>query len=236
MPTLSLKPTLSPVSLHQKPTTVLSRLKKRVTDISLTKITQTLNYPPHLGLPLAQGQLDACVGCSFTQWLNTSSVYQNNLTLTDAINLWNWCKVHEGKTDADNVGVWPDDAYIRLKNEKLIVSYPDYDIEYEKHLRKQILNVGPVVLSTPWYESFNTPVDGTATRGRLQLFGDIVGGHALLIYWYDTVTNCYWAQQSWVGYAPYDKYNQIVEIPRAIVKHLMLYGGFALNPVKAKKV
>lgn len=227
-------PALSPASLHVKPATTLGRLVKMARDVSIRKIPQTLNYPPKLRQAFSQGYVNgSCVGLSWTQWLNTSSVFWYNKAYQDALDLWNWCKVHEKQPASANVGVSPDDAMLKLRNDGLLaIPLPVYDIDLEVELRRQILNVGPVVFSLPWYSSFDTPVDGAGSRGRLQLNGDVRGGHAILCYWYDTTTNCYWWQQSWTGYPPYDKYNQIVEVPRAIVKKLMNRGAWAMGPTK----
>ena len=226
-------PPVSPLVKFVRKTTPLSRAREFIAGLAPKKIVPTLAGPPKLRNSLGQGRLGACVGFAFTHFLNTNVVTWYSYGYDYAVDLWEWAKDHDGiagNEDDPSGGTYVWVAQRKLRKEGIISTSPF--IVNEKDLREHLLTIGPAVLSIPWYSGFDVPTQGNGSRGLIKLSGSVRGGHAILVYWFNQKTNRYWLQQSWTGYAPFDKYNQIVEMSASDMRKLLNRGGFALGPTK----
>ncbi len=183
--------------------------------------------------PLNQKQTGGCVEFGLGNYLNSQPQKRFQITNDQALQFYYKARTASGFPADDTQGTYPSVAIKILKNEGKITNLgPTFF--YEKEVRKAIFN-GPICLSIPWYESFNTPIDGSNGRGRLQLYGQQLGGHFITIIGINQKLKVYILLQTWPDYPPYQKYNQVVEVPFVIVRKLMNRGGYAYQPVKVLK-
>jgi len=233
-------PPVSPEYLMVRKTTALSRAVELMADAApLSAVPTSKHIPkPHLRAPLAQ-EGGSCTGFSFTNWLNTDTEkpwYNESNDL--ALQIYAWARDHDDIKSNDGnpeEGTYTWMVEKRLRQLKYIDQTDNSFVQYEKDLRKQIQTVGPVVLSMLWYSGFDVPDD----NGGIHLAGEIRGGHAILCFWFEPASNGlparYYLFQSWKGYAPYDKFGQIVWIPASDMRRLLNRGGYGLAPTKNPK-
>lgn len=226
-------PDLLPAEKLLRKTTLMSQALAMVADISISTPKAKFDIPK-LRPPMQQIG-SSCVGFSLTNYLNTDTPRPfYNLGSDFAVELWKWAKKYDNDPDTDPAdpgdGTDVGAAGKRLKKLGYITKSAPFGIIYERELRKHILEVGPTVIAIPWFNGFDIPTDGTKGHGLIKLSGSMVGGHAILCYWFEK--NRYWLYQTWKGYGPYDKYGQIVEISAKDMKRLFNKGGYAMKMEK----
>jgi|SRR6187402_2105407 len=227
-----LAPTLSSSKLLVRDTNPVGRAVSMLADPDPGLIKGPVELIWQHRLPLDQQQTGGCVEFGLGNYLNAKPQKRFQITNPQAMEFYRKARSASGFPPSDSEGTYPAVAIKILKNDgKLSNIGPTFF--YEREIRKAIF-AGPVCLSIPWYESFNTPVDGSNGRGRLQLYGDEVGGHFITIIGINQKLKVYILLQTWPSYPPYQKYNQVVEIPFATVRKLMNRGGYAYQPVKIK--
>lgn len=135
---------------------------------------------------LDQKATPRCVGYSTSHLLLASPIRQ----YVDPDGLYQGCKLIDGEPDEE--GTWVRTAFEILRKAGLVSEY-----RWARTLGDLIytvLEVGPVVVGTNWYESMETPVKGVITIGY-----DCwsLGGHAWLIDGVDTVKELFRMKNSW---------------------------------------
>lgn len=231
-------PPVDALDMHVRSTNAIGRLFALARDtapVSAIKQTVTVSIKPALG----QGSTGGCVGFAFTHWLNakwTGGGPAYNKRSDFALQLYRANRDTDDSTSNDgddSAGTYPFHAEQVLKSWGYLASVDRQDIALEKNLRSHLLTVGPVALSIAWYTGFDVP----DANGGIHLGGTIRGGHEILCYSFAEKTKSlpsrYLLEQSWAGYAPYDKFNQLVWISAADMRRLLNRGGWAAAPVKA---
>jgi hypothetical protein len=226
-------PTLSPSNLLVRDTNPVGRTISLLAD----KDPGVIKGPTELiwlhRQPLDQKQTGGCVEFGLGNYLNAQPQKRFQITNPQALDFYQRARAASGFPALDSYGTYPVTAFKILKNEgKLSNIGPTFF--YEREIRKAIFS-GPVCLSIPWYLSFNAPIDGSNGRGRLQLYGPQVGGHFITVIGINQKLKVYILLQTWPSYPPYQKYNQVVEVPFATVRKLMNRGGYGYQPVKVLK-
>jgi len=125
-----------------------------------------------------QLQTPACVGYAWTHWLEAAPVRHGNkvLPVVNPLQLYQ---------SAQKVDEWPGEEYegtsVRagakvLQRMGFIESY--HWAKSVTDIVQAILQVGPVVVGTDWYEGMSSPF---RTTHRMRLTGAVQGGHAYLL-------------------------------------------------------
>lgn len=128
-----------------------------------------------------QKQTPHCVAFAFGHWLATSPMRK----YVDPHGLYDGCKLIDGSPG--------DGTYVRAGAE--ILRKGGWINKYKwartlKALVYTVLELGPVVVGTDWYE-------GMDNGGVMHLAGDILGGHAYLIVGANQKTRLFKIKNSW---------------------------------------
>ena len=141
------------------------------------------------GPVLDQGVTSQCVAYSWKQYLQTSPIRQARSLREPFV-----------YAEAQQRDEWPGEDYdgtsVRagakvLAEMGFIASYLWAQGAVE--VRDWILQRGPVVVGTAWFESMFTPDD----RGYLNIAGSLAGGHAYLVRGYSRFRNAFRCTNSW---------------------------------------
>ncbi len=140
---------------------------------------------------LDQGREGACVGFSIAQDLAARPVVVPGVTAQNAQRIYH---------RAQQIDEWPGEAYEGtsvLAGMKAAVEagyFSGYRWAFgEQQLALAVGYKGPAVIGVPWYSGmFNTDMAGV-----LHVKGDLVGGHAILVYGIDLKRGFYKLRNSW---------------------------------------
>ena len=174
-----------------------------------------------------RGKVNSCVGHMYRQYLVSTPVPVNPLLGPSACEIYEWAIRNDEWT-------WNDDrddgtslrAGVQfLVNQQRVKTYL-WSWDYEE-VAKWILTKGPVNVGTRWYSNMFTPdPSGYVTPG-----GNVVGGHAYLVYGVDRPTETFFCVNSWGarwGLAGHFK------ITYSAMNHLLLNGGEACTAVEQR--
>lgn len=138
---------------------------------------------------LDQGQTGHCVGFGGAQFHNCEpypGVYVND----DGHKLYYECKILDGEPKAEN-GSSVHSLAKALKNRGLISTY--VWAASTDDIKAWVLNKGPVVVGTDWYnDMFNPDANGFVTPT-----GSLAGGHCFLLRGYNSTEDAFHFQNSW---------------------------------------
>lgn len=143
-----------------------------------------------------QGETSECVGYSWTHWLEDGPVvYDHSDTPPPVV------KPNHVYEQARFVDEWPGEDYdgTSVRAGAKVLQSLGYIEQYlwawdAATVAEAVLNVGPVVVGTDWYEDMFFPRD---SDGRIFITGRIAGGHAYLINGYDSTTGVFRVKNSW---------------------------------------
>jgi len=197
----------------------------------------TLRTEPHYLTPVSQyldgvGMPD-CVGCGWADIMRTQPPQVHaEIDETWALTLWRWARDHGYDPSArgnEQSGSDPLVASRWLRGHGYLTAAPRR-ISTEHEARIAVLTQCPLGFATPWYQGMDTP-DAT---GMIHRSGIIEGEHYLEAIWFDQRANQWVFVNSWVGYGPYDRWNQRVTMSAADVRRLIAWGGYFIVPSKSR--
>lgn len=139
-----------------------------------------------------QGSTPQCVGYAWAHWIDDGPVYHSGAHPHIAPSVI--------YTNAQKLDEWPGENYdgtsVRggvkyLKNVNVVSNYYwGYDINT---LVATVLNLGPVVVGTNWYNAMFFP----DKNGLIKIAGSLAGGHAYVINGVATTTKLFRIKNSW---------------------------------------
>ena len=139
-----------------------------------------------------QGNTPQCVGYSWAHWIEDGPVEHAGVAPILAPSV-----IYEGAKTLDE---WPGENYdgtsVRGAVKYLAANgyvksyYWAFDVDT---IAQYILNYGPMVVGTNWYNSMFTP----DRRGVLRIGGRLAGGHAYVLNGVDTITRTFRIKNSW---------------------------------------
>jgi hypothetical protein len=141
-----------------------------------------------------QGSTSECVAYAWTHWLEDGPILQPS-TPQPIVN------PNSIYREAQKIDEWPGENYngtsVRagakvLQSQGFIKNYYwAYDVQT---LINTVLNIGPVVVGTNWYNNMFRPNPST---GIMSIRGRLVGGHAYIINGVDTTRQLFRIKNSW---------------------------------------
>jgi hypothetical protein len=135
---------------------------------------------------LDQGELPACVGFSWSHWLLNAPLRQ----YLDPAFIYNVAKFYD-----EYKGENYDGTSVRAGAKVLALAGFIQEYRWAKTLDdviQTLLEVGPLVVGTTWYEGMSEPV-----AGRLAVTGQAEGGHAYLLTGVSLKTGLVRIKNSW---------------------------------------
>ena len=133
-----------------------------------------------------------CVGYAWAHWLEDGPVEQSGTPpiIQPSVIYQNAQKLDEwAGENYDGTSVRGAVKYLKVRN-KVSSYYWAYDLQ---SLITTVLNLGPVVVGTNWYEGMFYP----NTKGIIRSTGRLAGGHAYVINGVDTKTKMFRIKNSW---------------------------------------
>lgn len=142
-----------------------------------------------------QGETPHCVGYAWTHWLHAGPTTQPNpAPVVDPSLVYREAQDFDEWPGSDYEGTSVRGGAKAIQSHGLITEYRWASTVNE--VVKAILELGPVVVGTDWFESMFYP----DSRGQITVDGGPVGGHAYLLYGVNTVTRKFAALNSWGEY------------------------------------
>lgn len=185
------------------PTKLLADIKALLAGYTITPVGQPPPPPPptptpppppppppvptfkvwHAPAPLNQGNTGHCVGFAGAHWMMCEDLKQPFLgglpAGIDGHEIYYDCKVIDGAPQGSPHAEEGsnDRSFLKvMQNEGFLASY--VYANSLKDVTDWILNVGPVLVGVPWYESMFNP----DANGMLNISGQIAGGHEFLVH------------------------------------------------------
>lgn len=138
-----------------------------------------------------QGNTNHCVGYAWEHWVDDGPTVHAVRPLYNPVGIYQ---------SAQQVDEWPGENYegtsVRggAKVLKDLGRISEYRWAFSlDEIVRAILQVGPVVMGTNWYDSMMTP----GRWGRVQIAGPVVGGHAYVLNGVNTITRRFRIKNSW---------------------------------------
>jgi hypothetical protein len=141
-----------------------------------------------------QGNTSHCVGYSWVHWLEDGPIPQPGIApIIDPAIIYR---------EAQKIDEWPGEepryygtsvragAKVLQQYNKIQSYYWAYDLNT---LINTVLNIGPVVVGTHWYQGMMVP----NRNGLIRISGRVVGGHAYVINGVDTTRRLFRIKNSW---------------------------------------
>lgn len=223
------KPELLPIAAIPKASKA-QRLKAKIIDLFTTKgkkKTKIWKYRP----PMSQNKYGgACVGFSRGNWLN-SEPRMKHVDEQFCVDLWNLAKRRDMWPENDNDpngGTDPDIADRILRQNNIIIGKIK-DFWSKKSIKKALLNEGPILFATDWYDGMDIPDE----NGYIYPTGEIRGGHAIVLIGFDKGDVLF--LNSWAGYEPWDKFGQVARMKFKDFGKLTASGNYGVIAEKTKE-
>lgn len=144
-----------------------------------------------IGAILDQQDTPHCVGFAWSQWEQTSPVRTSRATFDgnfEGHSIYNQCKLVDGYNgDGTWVRVGADTMRKNARLDTYVWAYNADDVA------QWILEYGPVVVGTNWHEAMFYP----NAKGVVKPQGEIVGGHAYMLYGYNRDEKMFRFANSW---------------------------------------
>lgn len=168
--------------------------RDRLFALPLQETARTYRFWPTFE-PLDQGETPQCVAYSTGQWLTASPVRNTKFYQPGPIAPWlasfyKECQREDEWEGEDYEGTSVRASFKLLKRKGFVSQYRwAWDAET---VARHILEIGPVVVGTAWYQGMSKP-----KRGYLSPSGILLGGHAYTLVGFSRPRNSFRVFNSW---------------------------------------